>query len=117
MQVFTHELHEVGVDLVATLAHACFFGERAHRAKYLLHILSLKQVGHFTRVEDVVHVFKHGFLDDLCVGEKKHCRLVLATCREHERLDVLMPRHHIISPRDLNTKAFHIPQRRGQAHK
>jgi hypothetical protein len=60
VQVLAHELHKMSVYRVTALRLPGLLGERTDSREDLLHFFGLHQVGHLTRVEQVVHILNHG---------------------------------------------------------
>ena len=97
VQVFAHELHKVGHDVVARQrAHAGLLRARTNGARDLLELVELEQVGHLAGVEEVVDVLHEGLHDDLRVHEEERHLLVVSARRVQHPFQVLAPLGHAV---------------------
>ena len=71
MQIFAHEIDVVLQDSLSSLKFSGGFRERPYHPHDLLKLVRLVQVGHFTRIKNVVDVFQERFDNDLCVIKKE----------------------------------------------
>jgi hypothetical protein len=89
LNITTEDVHFVGL-------HVLFDAIGLAGLLDLLKVLFLVDVGHVTRVKDVVDIFEHLFVDDLSIHEKETDGFVVHTRLHQTLLDVFAPGSHVV---------------------
>lgn len=77
MQVFSADLHKVGVDLVSVVTTSDTSGSWGHLVADCNLFVGREKIRYLSAVEQVVDIFKEGLFDQLSVGKQEHLWLVL----------------------------------------
>ena len=85
-----------------------------HLNDFLL-LIDGEEVGHFSRVQQPVHVLQERLLLDLRVCDEEHGRLALLAGRLEQGLEVLLPLGLPVALGDLGLEDVVVGHRRGEA--
>ena len=91
MQVFSDQKDEHFEVVFSGFEHSGLLGEGGHIVDDFFGVLRRPEIGHFSRVQDVVDILEEGFLHDLGIRKQKDDLLVVCACLLEQVLEIVLP--------------------------